>query len=190
MGTNEYSQPASKSSWDSQDFGDVNMVVKRAHFHKSSRPQWVKCRGGDNAHWISKNKMAATAVQWELCGTNFRQNIANLWVSCHNGNNDRSARVLFVQHPREQGEYARVLTAHSPCSLGCWTNNTLAARTLSPNHVFLKLIATCILWVIYMKEAYCSNEREGSLLFECIGYDCTGYMGYMDFTVRFWERLL
>ena len=43
MGTNEYSQPASKSSWDGQDFGDVKMVVKMAHFHKSSRPQWVKC---------------------------------------------------------------------------------------------------------------------------------------------------
>ena len=77
-----------------------------------------KYRGGDNAHWISKNKMAATAVQWELCGANFRENIANLWVSCYNGNNDRSVRVLFVQHPREQGEwlrqnprYARVLTA-------------------------------------------------------------------------------
>ena len=41
MGTNEYSQPASKSSWDSQDFGYVNMVLKMAHFHKSSRPQWV-----------------------------------------------------------------------------------------------------------------------------------------------------
>ena len=41
MGTNEYSQPASKSSWDSQDFGDINMVVKMAHFHKFSRPQWV-----------------------------------------------------------------------------------------------------------------------------------------------------
>ena len=40
MGTNEYSQPASKS-WDNQDFGDVNMVVKMAHFHKSSRPKWV-----------------------------------------------------------------------------------------------------------------------------------------------------
>ena len=50
-----------------------------------------KYRGGDNAHWISKNKMAATAVQWELCGANFRENIANLWVSCYNGNNDRSA---------------------------------------------------------------------------------------------------
>ena len=41
MGTNECSQPASKSSWDNQDFGDVNMVLKMAHFHKSSRPQWV-----------------------------------------------------------------------------------------------------------------------------------------------------
>ena len=28
MSTNECSQPASKSSWDSQDFGDVNMVLK------------------------------------------------------------------------------------------------------------------------------------------------------------------
>ena len=42
MGTNEHSQPTSKSYWDSQDFGDVNMVVKMAHFDKSSRPQWVK----------------------------------------------------------------------------------------------------------------------------------------------------
>ena len=41
MSTNECSQPASKSSRDSQDFGDVNMVLKMAHFHKSSRPQWV-----------------------------------------------------------------------------------------------------------------------------------------------------
>ena len=66
-----------------------------------------KDRGGDNAHWISMNKMAATAVQWEICGTNFRVNIANLWVSWYNWNNDRSARVLFVQHPREQGEWLR-----------------------------------------------------------------------------------
>ena len=28
MGTNECSQPASKSSWDSQEFSDVNMVLK------------------------------------------------------------------------------------------------------------------------------------------------------------------
>ena len=56
MGTNEYSQPASKSSWDGQDLGDVKMEVKMAHFHKSSRPQWVNtlrsrqngCHFGDN----------------------------------------------------------------------------------------------------------------------------------------------
>ena len=41
MGTNECSQPASKSSWDSQDIGVANMVLKMAHFHESSRPQWV-----------------------------------------------------------------------------------------------------------------------------------------------------
>ena len=42
MGTNECSQSASKSSWDSQDFGGINMVLKMAHFHKSFRPQLVK----------------------------------------------------------------------------------------------------------------------------------------------------
>ena len=52
MGTNEYSQPASKSSWDSQDFGDVNMVVKMAHFHKSSRPQWVKALFSQFTVWV------------------------------------------------------------------------------------------------------------------------------------------
>ena len=48
MGTNGCSQPASKSSWDSQDFGDVNMVLKMAHFHKSSRPQWVNADFADS----------------------------------------------------------------------------------------------------------------------------------------------
>ena len=42
MGTIECSQPASKSSWDSQDFGDISMVLKMAHFRKSTGPQWVK----------------------------------------------------------------------------------------------------------------------------------------------------
>ena len=32
METNECSQLASKSSWDSKDFGDVNMVLKMAIF--------------------------------------------------------------------------------------------------------------------------------------------------------------
>ena len=48
MGINECSKPASKSSWDSQDFGDVNMVLKMVHFRKSSRPQWVNERNFDD----------------------------------------------------------------------------------------------------------------------------------------------
>ena len=35
----ECSQPASKSSWDSQDFGDISMVLKMAHFRKSTGPR-------------------------------------------------------------------------------------------------------------------------------------------------------
>ena len=37
MGTNECSQPASKSSWYSHDFGDISMVLKMASFRKSTR---------------------------------------------------------------------------------------------------------------------------------------------------------
>ena len=80
--------------------------VYAPHLVQSMRLLSFKYRGDDNAHWIYKNnKMAATAVRWELSGTNSRENIANLWVSYFNGNNDRFARVLFVQHPREQGEW-------------------------------------------------------------------------------------
>ena len=45
MGTNECSQPASKSSWDSQDFGDISMVLKMANFRKSTGPWWVNSDG-------------------------------------------------------------------------------------------------------------------------------------------------
>ena len=41
MGTIECSQPASKSSWNSQDFGDIIIVLKMAHFRKSTGPRWV-----------------------------------------------------------------------------------------------------------------------------------------------------
>ena len=41
MGTIKWSQPASKSSWDSQDFGDISVVLKMAHFRKSTGPRWV-----------------------------------------------------------------------------------------------------------------------------------------------------
>ena len=62
MSNNECSQPASKSSWDSQDFGDVNLVLKMAHFHKSTRPQWLKLgyvsNKGEDATGIETTKGA------------------------------------------------------------------------------------------------------------------------------------
>ena len=84
------------------------------HLVQSVRLHLSKYSGVDNAHWISKNKMAATAVQWELCSTKFRENIANLWVSCYNGLNDQAARVLFIRHPREQGEWLRQNPCYAP----------------------------------------------------------------------------
>ena len=38
----ECSQPASKSSWDSQDFVDIRIVLKMAYFRISIGPRWVK----------------------------------------------------------------------------------------------------------------------------------------------------
>ena len=55
MGTIECSQPASKSSWDSQDFGDISMVLKMAHFRKSAGPRWVKREVG--AHETTEHKV-------------------------------------------------------------------------------------------------------------------------------------
>ena len=45
--------------------------VYAPHLVQSLWLHLFKYIGGDNAHWIFKNKMAATAVQWEPCGTKF-----------------------------------------------------------------------------------------------------------------------
>ena len=42
MDNNEWSQPASKSFWDSQDIVDISMVLKMANFRESTGPRWVK----------------------------------------------------------------------------------------------------------------------------------------------------
>ena len=60
MGTNECSQPASKSSWDSQDFGDISMVLKMAHFRKSTGPQWV------NNHKIKSPLQKIPSIPWHI----------------------------------------------------------------------------------------------------------------------------
>ena len=148
-----------------------NRSVYAPHLTQSMWLRLFTYRGGDNAHLISKNKMIAVAVQWELCGRNVRENIANLQVSAYYGNNDLFARVLFVQHLREQGErlrqklrYARVLTASFACSLGCWTNSTLAARSLSPEW----RLPLCIFARAKTIGVYDANLE--SVLYVCMGW--------------------
>ena len=119
-----------------------------------------KYGGGDNAHWISKNKMATTSIQWELCGTNFRENIANLWVSCYKGNNDRSARVLFVQHPREQGEWLRqsfdCIIRPAPSGAGRTTPSQPGHYSLD---IFTRYVIIINTWLMKCSLWYYSNLK-------------------------------
>ena len=114
--------------------------VYAPHLVQSVRLHLFKYRGGDNAHWISKNKMAATAVQWELCGANFRENIANYEfraiMGIMTGLLGCCASSTLASKANDDVKTLATLGIwlhHSPCCLGCWTNNTLAARSLSPN---------------------------------------------------------
>ena len=77
MGTNECSQSASKSSWDSQDFGDVNMVLKMAHFHKSSRAQLVKLNKLFNKVDLPVNSNAM-ASRMALMGRHYKQKLMSM----------------------------------------------------------------------------------------------------------------
>ena len=74
MGTNECSQPASKSSWDSQDFGDVNMVLKMLHFHKSSRPQWVNQDLQSHTASLGPNELIENPYINKICFLIIRNN--------------------------------------------------------------------------------------------------------------------
>ena len=59
MGTIECSQPASKSSWDSQDFGDISMVLKMAHFRKSTGPRlswFINLKGTHKVRYVLYNR--------------------------------------------------------------------------------------------------------------------------------------
>ena len=87
-----------------------NRSVYAPHLVQSVRLCLFRYRGDDNAHWISKNRMAAVAVQWELCGSNFPENNANLQASCYNGNYDRSARVLFIHDGPIHLDYSRIVS--------------------------------------------------------------------------------
>ena len=67
MGTIACSQPTSKSSWDSQDFGDINMVLKMAHCRKSTGPRWVKLAEGIGlVHGVSNCLLQRSSIYHDL----------------------------------------------------------------------------------------------------------------------------
>ena len=128
---------------------------------------------GDNAHWISRNEMAATAVQWELCGTNFRENIANLWVSCYDGNNDRSARgqgELLRQNPRN---FLKKLLTQFISYLACLLT---PIHFRVPSLIFDPLVAKYLVenrvsWtLIFLDEV--SSDHSGGILSPFMGTAC------------------
>ena len=92
MGTNECSQPASKSSWDSQDFGDITMVLKMANFRKSTRPRWAKLWFG-NTFCITMKVESTISLSNQImrsCG-------AFLFVSLNNDNENKHYKSFQVQ---------------------------------------------------------------------------------------------
>ena len=113
--------------------------VYAPHLVQSVRWHLFRYRGGDNASWISRNKMAAVASQWESYAAQMSVKISRIY----------EFRVIMrimtgllwccssINFGGRANDYAQTLTLgfwlhHSPCSPGCWTNNTLAARSLSP----------------------------------------------------------
>ena len=64
MGIIECSQPASKSSWDSQDFGVISMMFKMAHFRKSTGPLWPNSL--THICWIMSELIKESCHLWRL----------------------------------------------------------------------------------------------------------------------------
>ena len=55
----------------------------------------------------------------------------------------------------------------------CQINGALTFFNYYFNCFFLRLIITCRLWVIYVRE-------DNYIVFQCIGYDYMAYMDYKD----------
>ena len=100
MGTNECSQSASKSSWDSQDFGDIRMVLKMVHFCKSSRPQWVKLIHMPGTFWSCNDLSLNTGLNSKELEWNLNQQpqiflTKYIW-KCHLHNINHSSQPSVV----------------------------------------------------------------------------------------------
>ena len=94
-----------------------------------------KYRGGDNARWIPRTRWPrlrfseSYAVRISrICEFRVIMGIMTSLLGCCWSSTLRSRGNDYVKTLATLGFWLH----HSPCSLGCWTNNTLAARSLSP----------------------------------------------------------
>ena len=99
--------------------GQPGWSVYAPHLKQSVRLQLFIYRGSDNAHGISMNKMAATAVQWELCGE-FRIIMGIM----------TELLGVVCKAPSGAGRYIRVLTASFVLLPQLLDEQTPAARSL------------------------------------------------------------
>ena len=108
------------------------------------RSHLLNYRGGDNAPWIFKNKIAAAAVQWELYAVRIS---VKIWRICE-------FRVIMGAGWIITSKPERT----APFALGCWTNNVLAARSLSPYHIMCKFMSALAIYIyvyIYIHMCVC-----------------------------------
>ena len=77
-------------------WGHIRQIQQVSWCHSIS----TNVLGGTMLTGFPENKMAVAVVQWEICGTIIRENIANLRVSSYNG-----------EWLRQKPSYAWVLTA-------------------------------------------------------------------------------
>ena len=112
MGTNECSQPATNSSWDSQDFGDISMVLIMAHFRKFTGPRWVKtipwisCVNRAWKHSLLKRMyifffLSPFLMEYDITYISISYECLAPWIRVYSTNWMVSWRyVLFIEHYR------------------------------------------------------------------------------------------
>ena len=118
----------------------IEQVSLCSHLIHPVRLHLFKYWGGDKAHWISKNTMAVTAVQWES-RTGSRTPVKMLRIYEVRVKIGTMTDLLCCCSSSTLGiranDYVKTLVKlgfwlhNSSCSIGSWTN-TLANRSLSP----------------------------------------------------------
>ena len=114
MGTIECSQPTSKSSWHCQDFGDISMVLKMAHFRKSTGPRWVN--DSKNTLIMTEVRQGVMRFRWSY-QWRFNQNLGHLQSQWRGSVCPMCIRILHlrIQHIEAKTKWPPFHRRHFKC---------------------------------------------------------------------------